>query len=100
MLTSLGQLTILCRNHVYSDLQPYICTQVECDNHRKLYDSQYAWYAHEVQAHGVKKEAPEACVMCGIHLCATDTRNHLSLHLLDAALEIIERPLESQTIVG
>jgi len=40
-----------------------------------------------------EKRAPEVCVMCGVHLGKTDIRKHLGLHILDAALAIIERPI-------
>ncbi|KAF8417857.1 hypothetical protein EV426DRAFT_352969 [Tirmania nivea] len=116
--------------HVCRDLQPYVCTQVGCQDHEKLYDSQYSWYAHEVQAHRSEwycnacsrpfdkepfkthlrnvhgmncdeeitvmveqcireKETPEACVMCGVHLCVADIRKHLGRHLLDAAMLLL-----------
>lgn len=51
-----------------------------------------------VEQCGREKETPDVCVMCGIHLSAADIRNHLGLHLLDAALAFLTYlvPAENQ----
>ena len=39
------------RKHVFRDLQPYICTHLDCPKPEKLYDSEHEWYEHELQHH-------------------------------------------------
>ena len=41
----------LRRKHVFSDLQPYICTFLNCPKEDELYGSQREWFDHEVQFH-------------------------------------------------
>ena len=33
------------------DLQPYVCTHIDCSRLDTLYDSQHDWYEHEVRVH-------------------------------------------------
>ena len=39
------------RKHVFSDLQPYVCTFPDCPKEDELYGSQREWFDHEVQLH-------------------------------------------------
>ena len=43
--------TFLFRKHVFSDLQPYVCTFPDCPKGDELYGSQREWFDHEVQLH-------------------------------------------------
>ncbi|ERF69949.1 hypothetical protein EPUS_05493 [Endocarpon pusillum Z07020] len=37
--------------HVFSDLQPYICTFEECDKEEETFESRHRWFAHELRFH-------------------------------------------------
>ena len=39
------------RKHVFADLQPYVCTFLNCPKGNELYGSQREWFEHEVQLH-------------------------------------------------
>ncbi|PVH93658.1 hypothetical protein DM02DRAFT_470415, partial [Periconia macrospinosa] len=39
------------RRHVLSDLQPYVCTFLECELSSHFFADRDAWYAHEKQHH-------------------------------------------------
>jgi hypothetical protein len=39
------------RKHVLSDLQPYICTHLECSLHEYLFRNQEEWWQHETLSH-------------------------------------------------
>ncbi|KAK0633922.1 hypothetical protein B0T14DRAFT_83896 [Immersiella caudata] len=42
------------REHVLSDLQPYVCTYTDCHLNNYLFDSVDAWFGHESQTHRVE----------------------------------------------
>jgi hypothetical protein len=39
------------RRHVYSDLQPYVCTFEDCEEPDRLFGSRHAWFDHELKHH-------------------------------------------------
>jgi hypothetical protein len=39
------------RKHVLSDLQPYVCTYLDCSLHEHLFQNQEEWWQHESQCH-------------------------------------------------
>jgi hypothetical protein len=42
------------RKHVFSDLQPYICTYSDCQLHEYFFDSLNDWFHHESRTHRVE----------------------------------------------
>jgi hypothetical protein len=37
--------------HVFSDLQPYMCTFDDCENVEEIFESRHRWFAHELRFH-------------------------------------------------
>ena len=51
VLSFYGILNIFHRRHVLRDLQPYVCTFLDCPKADVLYNSRREWFDHEVQLH-------------------------------------------------
>ncbi|ORY02187.1 hypothetical protein BCR34DRAFT_88313 [Clohesyomyces aquaticus] len=43
--------TVAWKQHVYRDLHPYCCTFENCSTADRLWNSQHAWFKHELEAH-------------------------------------------------
>lgn len=56
------------------DLQPYVCTHIDCSRPDTLYDSQHDWYEHEVRVH--RREW-----YCGTCPEAFSHKTHMEEHL-------------------
>lgn len=41
----------MCRNHILRDLQPYVCTYIDCEEGSQLYDCWKEWASHETWVH-------------------------------------------------
>ncbi|KAK0609445.1 hypothetical protein B0T14DRAFT_531959 [Immersiella caudata] len=67
------------RNHVFSDLQPYICTFERCPSASLLYSARHEWMAHEMSQHRRKW----ACVLCAPAGSAVDSQVAMTTHLRD-----------------
>lgn len=49
------------RQYVYHDLQPYCCTFEDCSTANRLYESQHAWFSHELEMHRTSFQCIEGC---------------------------------------
>jgi hypothetical protein len=49
------------RQHVFRDLHPYCCTFEDCATADRLYDSRYAWFKHELEAHRAIWQCVDGC---------------------------------------
>lgn len=49
------------KKHVYSDLQPYVCTFEACSLSTENYGSRHAWFNHELQIHRRSWTCKEHC---------------------------------------
>ena len=49
------------KKHVYSDLQPYVCTFEACSLSTETYGSRHAWFNHELQIHRRSWTCKEHC---------------------------------------
>ena len=64
----------LCvRKHVFSDLQPYVCTYSDCELHDYMFESLGDWFNHESQTHRV-----EWSCNTETHECISDTEEFLN----------------------
>ncbi|KAI9699904.1 MAG: Checkpoint kinase 2 [Bogoriella megaspora] len=43
--------TNLSRNHIFQDLQPYVCTYSNCSDEFRMYSNRHAWLEHERLVH-------------------------------------------------
>lgn len=55
-------LTDISRIHIFTDLQPYICTFSDCKDNKVLFPSRKRWEEHEFDSHRFHKEY--RCVVC------------------------------------
>ncbi|KAK0617699.1 hypothetical protein B0T14DRAFT_274438 [Immersiella caudata] len=88
------------RDHVFGDLQPFVCTYPDCHLEAYLFDSADAWFLHETQCHRLE-------FFCGAsshatHLSMVSFRKHLAeAHGMehqtnsDDDLRLFQRPARS-----
>ncbi|KAK2750547.1 ankyrin repeat protein [Colletotrichum kahawae] len=50
------------KQHVFSDLQPYICTFQDCEQPLRLFETRGAWFKHELEAHRQRW----SCMFCNL----------------------------------
>ncbi|KAI5777176.1 hypothetical protein EDC01DRAFT_624436 [Geopyxis carbonaria] len=93
------QSTIAWRQHVFLDLQPYVCTFPTCGDAVKLYGSSREWYEHEVSKH----RRQWFCKTHGGFTNKEEFTTHLNNHhpdqalALELTLERCERPRVTNT---
>ena len=51
----------VCREHVYKDLRPYVCTFTDCTSAAKQYHAKQDLIHHETQVHKRQWSCPEGC---------------------------------------
>ncbi|PPJ54661.1 hypothetical protein CBER1_07655 [Cercospora berteroae] len=49
------------RNHVFDDLQPYVCTYEICASAHRAYSSAHQWKQHMISAHPISWRCPLEC---------------------------------------
>ncbi len=80
--------------HIFDDLQPYICTFQHCSTPDRLYDSRREWF-HHVTAHlrcGHTGDAKLVCPLCKSTLASPHLFEwHLARHLEELALFALPR---------
>ena len=90
------------KKHVFRDLQPYICTFVECNRPNRVFASRHMWINHENQAH----RRQWVCSTCQyIAHSKSEHRHHLrdthdgtfGTHQLETVIDICERPVPAGT---
>ncbi|KAK3987370.1 hypothetical protein QBC44DRAFT_121497 [Cladorrhinum sp. PSN332] len=90
----------LWKRHIFSDLQPYICLDMDCSYSKATFASREKWASHLALDHGMdpKWEA----IQC--FLCAQDTGKgkmaiikHLSQHLEEISLSALPAGVDSNT---
>ncbi|KAF5686214.1 ankyrin repeat [Fusarium denticulatum] len=94
------------RKHVFSDLQPYVCTFKDCT--ADLFTTREEWFSHEINIHRQDWE----CILCNnantVFSNADLLRNHFKLahskavnvNQLDTILEACKRPTKQTDISG
>jgi hypothetical protein len=98
-------LLITVRKHVLTDMQPYVCTFIDCANSAQLFETRSAWYTHEMQVH-----RKEWCCNIDDHLPYAnkdDFVDHMrhshsgsfSEHQLEDLLNMCQRPLQSTSSI-
>ncbi|KAK4168494.1 hypothetical protein QBC43DRAFT_366893 [Cladorrhinum sp. PSN259] len=87
------------KRHVFRDLRPYTCTDLDCPSGAKLYSSRSDWIYHQMQIHRRRWVCElEGCQE--VKISPADMSTHLSsIHRLngptkDLLLSIYERPME------
>lgn len=63
-------------NHVYTDLEPYLCTYELCPREQKTYGSKDEWFRHELNSHRIPKVY--FCQSCNLEY---DEQEFLETHL-------------------
>lgn len=87
------------REHVLSDLEPYVCTYPGCHLENYLFDTVDAWFVHETQAHRVEL----SCQTPGHEPFTSQTRfrehlridHNLALGGSAEELQLFQRPVKS-----
>ncbi len=90
--------------HVFSDLQPYVCTEIICTTPDKLYATRHAWLHHLKTVHrreessrtvaGSQQET-HTCAVCGDFQSTEKGRDrHVARHLQELALFVLPRTYE------
>ena len=98
---------VLLRNHVLSDLQPYICTIKHCPSASNRYVDRFSWMEHEKthsqSSHIRGTQMPDdniekTCPLCAINLTSSANSNgrHVARHLEDIALSVLTMYLEDE----
>ncbi|KAL8776140.1 MAG: hypothetical protein Q9213_008380 [Squamulea squamosa] len=76
--------------HVFSDLEPYVCTEPECTMPNRLYATRHEWLHHMKTAHHQKEN--QACVLCGYHhKDQVRLGRHIAQHLQELSLFVLPR---------
>ena len=90
--------------HVFGDLQPYVCTEIDCPTPNKLYTTRHEWLQHLRTVHhleGPSGSDPKndvkgaVCLLCSAVL--PDRKHltrHLARHLQELALFLLPSPEE------
>ena len=76
-----------------SDLQPYVCTFLDCSKAGKPFASRFLYSCHERHVHGLHK----SCVFCEEVLSKGSRREygrHLGRHMEEIAFMVVTKPYE------
>ena len=89
----------VCRRHIFTDLNPYVCTFEYCDS--RLYSTRHKWFEHELEAH--RKDWQCKVNGCGrvfkaVRLLEAHVKTHhadsVTETQLPALLQVCGRPLD------
>jgi hypothetical protein len=73
------------RNHVFNDLNPYLCTFEQCSRDAdRVYGLKDDWSNHETAEH--ERDDRSTCPLCSSNLEAKDSNAHIADHLEQLAL--------------
>ena len=87
------------KNHVFKDLQPYVCTFGECPTKHTMFATRHEWFNHELHSH--RREW--FCSLCNQTFKTKDACEHhmerrhlegLMESQLSALVDMCERPVE------
>ena len=90
--------------HVFGDLQPYVCTEMECTSPNKLYTTRHEWLQHLMAVH--HQEGPSGssstesakdatCALCSAVLPdRKQLTRHLARHLQELSLFLLPSAAE------
>ena len=87
------------KNHVFKDLQPYVCTFGECPTNHTMFATRHEWFNHELHSH--RREW--FCSLCNQTFKTKDACEHhmeqrhlegLTEGQLSALVDMCERPVE------
>jgi hypothetical protein len=87
------------KNHVFKDLQPYVCTFGKCPTNHTMFATRHEWFNHELHSH--RREW--FCSLCKQTFKTKDACKHhmeqrhlggLMENQLSALVDICERPVE------
>ncbi|KAL8876283.1 MAG: hypothetical protein Q9198_005496, partial [Flavoplaca austrocitrina] len=78
--------------HVFKDLEPYVCTDMDCKTPNRLYTTRYEWLHHLKTAHPHHENKSHKCALCGDHQRdQASLGRHVARHLQELALFILPR---------
>ena len=89
--------------HVFQDLQPYICLEVDCTTPHKMYTNRREWIYHMRNIHtrsekpgGPDVETPSPCPLCD-HMCVNlgSFDRHVARHMQELALFVLPQDDEN-----
>lgn len=81
--------------HVFFDLQPYICTELQCPTPERLYATRHGWTHHHETMHSHEEGGMPHCTLCGATQSTREARyQHVVRHLQELALSVIPRGME------
>ena len=103
-LTRSQTLTYCSRFHISRDVQPYICTFVDCTEEDKVFGTRRDWFNHEARVHR-KRWFCNSCQEN--YLSRADFISHIKLQhdelsaplQLDALADMCERPMDKDGLV-
>ncbi|KAI0529958.1 hypothetical protein GGR58DRAFT_508990 [Xylaria digitata] len=72
---------VALRNHVFSDLKPYVCTFEHCLS--QSFESWHEWFQHELDNH----RRQMVCIFCNSPTAAYSSETDMVNHLRDAHVE-------------
>ncbi|KAL8944440.1 MAG: hypothetical protein Q9211_000582 [Gyalolechia sp. 1 TL-2023] len=78
--------------HVFNDLQPYVCTDMDCKTPNRLYTTRHEWLHHMKTTHRQHENETSVCPLCGDRQRdQASLGRHLARHLQELALFILPR---------
>ncbi|CAI6238564.1 unnamed protein product [Periconia digitata] len=89
------------KRHVISDLQPYVCTFLECDLASQFFPDRDTWYAHEKQHHrleyhcNISNHTPFDTEQAFSQHMKSTHAVLIQLHDLDAVRKMFLRPVQA-----
>ncbi|KAL9032379.1 MAG: hypothetical protein Q9180_006534, partial [Flavoplaca navasiana] len=78
--------------HVFEDLEPYVCIDMDCKTPNRLYTTRYMWLHHMKTAHRHHENETHECALCGDHQRDQASLGcHVARHLQELALFVLPR---------
>lgn len=85
----------MCRKHVLSDLEPYVCIDTSCKFSRAPFSQKRDWVQHLELEHGFADPTKDmTCPLCRDHI-SSGKAAHLARHLEEVSLTILPANAES-----
>lgn len=86
---------------IFFDLQPYICTELQCPTPDRLYATRHGWIHHHETMHSHEEGEMPHCTLCGATQSTREARyQHVARHLQELALYVIPRGMEDSDQCG
>lgn len=86
------------KQHLYEDLQPWVCLDAECPNIRKTFRTRKDWISHLALDHGLEPDwVSMRCPLCHHYTGSGKTliATHLSSHLEEISLAVLPTNYDS-----